>query len=110
MTDYSAPAIWALIVVIGLGTFALRLSFIHWFGRREVPPGLQRGLRFVPAAVLAALVVPAIAYSGAEPGLNVHNARLLAGLCAFAVSWTTRSVILTVATGMGVLWLIHFLA
>ena len=106
MTDYSAPAIWGLMVVIGLGTFVLRLSFIHWFGRRDVPPGLQRALRFVPAAVLSALVLPAIVYSGTDPGLNVHNVRLLAGACAFAVAWTTRSVILTMVAGMGVLWVV----
>ena len=95
--------------MIGLGTFALRLSFIHWFGRREAPAGLQRALRFVPAAVLAALVVPAIVYSGGSPGFNLHNVRLLAGVCAFAVAWTSRSVVLTMATGMGVLWLVRAL-
>lgn len=109
MTDPTGVGIWVLLGAIGLGTFALRLSFIHWFGRREVPPGLQRGLRFVPAAVLAALVAPAVVYSGSDPGLTLHNARLLAGITAFLVAWTTRSVLLTMGVGMGALWLLKAL-
>lgn len=104
--SYSATKIWLLLLGIGLGTFALRLSFIHWFGGRQVPPALQRALRFVPAAVLAALVVPAVVYGGDSPGLHADNPRLLAGAAAALVAWRSRNVLWTLAVGMGVLWLL----
>jgi branched-subunit amino acid transport protein len=40
----------------------LRLSFIALLGRVETPPFLGRALRFVPAAVLTAVVIPLLFY------------------------------------------------
>ena len=54
----STPTLWLTILGVGVVTFALRLSFIALLGRVEVPPFLERALRFVPAAVLTAVVVP----------------------------------------------------
>lgn len=101
--------IWLLLAVLGLASFALRLSFIQWFSRRRMPPWLQRSLRFVPPAVLAALVLPAIVYSGPAPGFSLENSRLLAGLLAALVAWRTRNVLWTMAAGMGALWLLEAL-
>jgi branched-subunit amino acid transport protein len=99
--------IWLLLLVIGLGTFALRLSFIHWFGSREMPAWLGRPLRFVPAAVLPALVAPAVIYGGDAPGFSADNPRLLAALVAAVVAWRSRNVLWTLAAGMIALWIIQ---
>jgi branched-subunit amino acid transport protein len=101
--------IWILLGVIGIASFALRLSFIQWFSARSIPQWLQRALRFVPAAVLAALVVPAIVYTGASPGFTLENPRLLAGAIAAVVAWRTRNVLWTMAAGMGALWIFEAL-
>jgi len=41
--------------------------------------------------------------------LSPDNLRLLAGLLAAAVAWYSRSVLATLATGMGALWLLEWL-
>lgn len=105
-TSYTDPTVWGVIVVIGVLTYAIRLSFIALFGRfDEIPPGIERALRYVPAAVLAALVVPAFVnlQGGFDP------AKLLAGGLAGAVAWHTEDVFATMATGMGALWIVRFL-
>jgi len=108
-TSYSAPAIAGLIVVIGVATFALRVSFIALFGRlAEIPPGLERALRFVPAAVLAALVLPSFVTLGPDAG-GLAMDRLIAGAVAAGVAWRTENVLATMASGMGALWLVRFL-
>lgn len=104
----SEPLIWALIVLIGAGTFLLRLSGIQLLGGRSLPPAVLRVLRYVPAAVIAAIVVPAIVQGGPEPGFTASNTRLFAGVIAAAVAWTTRSVLATLAVGMGSLWLLEW--
>jgi len=59
VTPASGWLIWLVIVVGGLATFALRASFIFLFGQfDDVIARLEPVLRFVPAAVLAALVAP----------------------------------------------------
>lgn len=102
--------LWLLIVVIGLGTFALRLSFIHFWGRIELPQIVHRALRFIPAAVLAALVVPALVRPEGVIDFSPHNLRLIAGLLAAAVALLTRNVLFTLAAGMAALWLLQAVA
>nr|WP_256469948.1 AzlD domain-containing protein [Natronosalvus vescus] len=96
-----------IIIAAGVGTFALRLSFILLFGRlSEVPPRVIGVLRFVPAAVLAALVVPAILSLEVDPtiGLEFEWPTLIAGTIAAVVAWRTENVLATIGVGMLVLW------
>jgi branched-subunit amino acid transport protein len=95
---------WPALLVGGLLTFLVRLSFIALLGRIEVPPLLSRALRFVPAAVLTAIIVPELLMHDGEVDLSPGNLRLLAGLVATGVALRTRSVALTIVAGMGALW------
>ncbi len=104
----SEAAAWLTIGLIGLGTFVLRLSFIELIDRFSLPVVIRRGLRFVPPAVLAALVVPALVHGGADGG-ELENPRLLAGLVAGVVAWYTRGVVWTLCAGMSVIWLLAWL-
>lgn len=102
--------IWLVMIAIGVGTFAMRLSFIALAGRLPMPSGLSRGLRFVPGAVLAALVAPAIVKWDPGTGLGLDDLpRVVAGLVAATVAWTTRGVFATLVAGMGTLWLLSAL-
>lgn len=106
---WPAERLWAAILLVGAATFAIRLSFIYLFGHIDrVPPALQRALRFVPPAVLAALVVPAVVTVGPTPAATLADERLLAGLVAAGVAWRTEDVLATIAAGMGMLWLLRF--
>jgi branched-subunit amino acid transport protein len=101
MTD---TTLWLTIVGAGLCTWLLRLSFIETWQWLSVPPLLDRALRYVPAAVMAALVVPALVRMDGAVNLTPDNLRLLAGLLAAGVAWYSRNVLLTLAVGMGALW------
>ena len=57
MTDTS---IWTVIVLLGIGTFLIRYSFLGILGGRDLSEWLLRHLRYVPAAVLPALVAPMV--------------------------------------------------
>jgi len=104
-TALSPVVLWAVILAAGVGTYFLRLSFIPLFGRFEqVPPRVERVLRLVPAAVLAALVFPAIFAPDGQVALSIDNARLLAGAIAGVVAWRTENMVATIVVGMGTLW------
>ncbi|MFC5278487.1 AzlD domain-containing protein [Halorubrum rubrum] len=108
-TVVSDPRVWAAILVIGALTYGIRLSFIHLFGRiDEVPARVRRPLRYVPPAVLAALVLPDLVTVGPSLAGTVVDERLLAGVVAGAVAWRTENVFATIAVGMGALWLLRF--
>ncbi|MFF7706596.1 AzlD domain-containing protein [Pseudomonas sp. NPDC007930] len=103
------PWVWGLFVAVGLGTFALRLSFVELHGRWRPPPVLQRALAYVPASVLAALVLPAVVYPGGHAAFSWANPQLPAALVATAVAWYTRSTLLPLVAGMLTLWGLMFI-
>ncbi|MGH8798712.1 MAG: AzlD domain-containing protein [Casimicrobiaceae bacterium] len=97
-----------MILAVGAINFASRLSFIALFARREMPPLLARALRHVPAAMLTAIVVPAIVF--AAPGelrIDFGNVKLVAALAAGFVAWRWRNTLLTIGVGMVALWLLQ---
>jgi branched-subunit amino acid transport protein len=113
VTGASAPVgtagVWAAILLIGAATYGFRLSFIHLFGRiDEVPARIKRPLRYVPPAVLAALVLPDLVTLGPSVAATLLDERLIAGAVAGVVAWRTENVFATIAVGMGVLWLFRF--
>lgn len=101
--------VWAIIIVIGVLTVVIRASFILLWGRMDVPKGLQRALRFVPSAVLSAIIAPELLIRDGSLALSLGNARLIAGLLAILVAWRTRNVLLTIAVGMLALWGLQWL-
>ena len=108
MTTMSAPAVWVLVGIIGAGTWMLRMSFLALLGRVEhVPPVVTRVLRLIPAAVLAALVLPALTHAGGS--FDLATDRFAAGVLAGLVAWRTRNVLATIAVGMVGLWILQAL-
>lgn len=101
----SGVLLWAVIIASGLLTYAIRLSFIFFFSQREIPTWLQRALRFVPPAVLSAIIFPELLLNNGQLQIAANNARLVAGTVAILVAWRTKNVLLTIAVGMIVLWL-----
>ncbi len=93
-------SLWLVMFTAGVVTFATRLSFIYLFGRMHVPDWFQRSLRFVPAAVLSAIILPGLV--GWQGGVNysLRNPQLIAGALAILVAWRTKNVLLTIVSGM----------
>jgi branched-subunit amino acid transport protein len=101
--------LWLTIIGAGLLTYAIRLSFIVLLGRMNAQRAemLRRGLRFVPAAVLSAIIFSEVLLRDRQLYLALGNTRLWAGLFAAVVAWRTKNILLTIVAGMGALWLIQ---
>ena len=108
MTQMATSTFWIIIFALAGGTYLLRLSFILIFSNRDVPPLILRILRFVPAAVLPAIIVPAFVFQDSVLRLSLDNPRLIAGILASLVAWYTKNVLATIGSGMGALWVIQF--
>jgi branched-subunit amino acid transport protein len=101
--------LWSVIVAVGLLNFLSRLSFIALFARRRMPSWLARTLKYVPAAMLTALIVPMILTPGPAAPATLHmNPRVLAAVVAGGVAWLTRSTLKTLLVGMAALWLLQW--
>ncbi|TCO71938.1 AzlD domain-containing protein [Rhodovulum euryhalinum] len=103
----SDAAFWTLTVLLGLGTFLIRFSFLGLLGGRPLPGWLLLHLKYVGVAVLPALVTPMVLWPAATGG-ETDPARLVAALAAL-VAGLRLSVVAALIGGMGALYLWHFL-
>ena len=101
-------SIWTTIFLVGIFTFLTRLSFIILSDKIKLTPFVQRGLRFVPIAVLSAIIFPELVQNNGADVL-LYIPRVFAGLIAIYVAWRTRNIFLTIITGMCVLYIFNFI-
>ena len=95
---------WIIIIGMGVITYAIRLSPILLLERIKLSDNSQQALRFVPVAVLTAIIIPEMFYAGGQLDISLGNERLIAGAFAFVVAWWTQNILWTVGLGMFTLW------
>ena len=96
--------VWIIVVAAGAATFALRIALVAVFARVAVPEPVQLVLRLAAPASMAALTAVAIGASGSGSG-SVSAPAIVpwaALAVAVVVAQRTKSVAITVATGLAV--------
>ncbi|MBC6936008.1 MAG: AzlD domain-containing protein [Chloroflexi bacterium] len=100
---------WLLILGMALVTFGVRYPMLAVIGRLRLPDTALRALRYVPAAVLTAIVVPAVLMPDGMLDLRLENAYLPGAVVAALVAWCTKNLLLTIMVGMGAFLLLRAL-
>jgi len=88
-------------------TIAVRYPVLALVGKIPLPGPVFRALRYVPPAVLAAIIVPAALMPAPSNQLNLSasNSFLIASVASVLVAWRTKNLLLTIVLGMAALWL-----
>ncbi len=95
-------------LVIGgmaLITFLIRYTMFAVADRFSFPRWFEEALRFVPPAVLTAIIVPSVLPAGGE---TLPVPQLAGALAALLVGIRTRSLLPVILTGMTVFWLVRW--
>ncbi|GIV98251.1 MAG: hypothetical protein KatS3mg057_2908 [Herpetosiphonaceae bacterium] len=94
---------WLILLGMALVTYATRA--LPLLTMRDVnSPLLERTLRYVPPAIFAALIAPALL---APEGSLEAGPHLWAGLAGVVAAWTTRNMALTIIVGLGIFALLR---
>lgn len=101
--------IWIVMIVAGFATFFMRFSMFSGLITRPLPSGFDRYLRYVPIAVLSAIIAASVFVDPTTGAATIANTRVIAAAVAAAVAWFSRSVIATIVTGLGSLWILDAL-
>ena len=91
---------------MGLVTFAIRFSLIGLADRLTLSERVKRGLKFVPIAVLSAIIFPDIFVRDNQIVTALNNPYLLSGLAAVLTAALTKNVIATMAVGLAIIWIL----
>ncbi len=100
--------IWFVIVVLGIGTYLLRWSFLGAIGNRPIPVWAERMLRYTAVAVLPALVAPLVVWPAATEG-QPDPARLTAAAATILIGLVTRNTLAAILGGGGTLFAMLYL-
>lgn len=100
-----------LITVLGMAlvTYLPRLLPAWLLRGRALPPFIAAWLRYIPAAVLAALLLPSLLVEGGRLNLTWDNLYLWAALPAALAAWKWKSLFGTVLVGMALVALARLL-
>jgi branched-subunit amino acid transport protein len=100
--------LWTVIVVLAIGTYLIRFSFLGLLGNRALPGWMLRALRYTPMAVLPGLVAPAVLWPAATGG-ETDPARLIAAIVTILVGILSRNLLIAIISGGAALYAIPWL-
>lgn len=91
-----------LLAILGMAlvTYVPRLLPVWLLSSRSLPPLVIAWLRYVPVAVLAAMLLPSIAVQNNRVDLGLNNLFFWAAFPTLLVAWKTRSLFGSVVVGM----------
>lgn len=89
-----------LVVGMAAVTFLVRWPVLALVSRITLPQVVLDGMKFIPPAVLAAIIAPAMLMPNGALDLHPTNAYLVAGLAAGLIAWRTRNLLATIVLGM----------
>ena len=92
------------VLVVAASTYLMRASLIVLLAGVTIPPSVERALRYVGPATLAALAMN-LAFGG-EDGLHVHWIELVALVVAGLMTLWRRQLVLSMVVAMITLWVL----
>ena len=100
---FSTAEIWMIILLLGVGTYLIRFSFLGLIGDRPLPPIVLRLLRYTPVAVLPAMVAPLVAWPDATGG-DFDPIRVTAAIAALIIGVVQKNVLWAIGGGAATLY------
>ncbi|GAB6158259.1 AzlD domain-containing protein [Desulfotomaculum varum] len=99
--------VFYIIIGMALVTYFTRFSALALFRFTGVPAWLNRWLKYVPVAILTALIVPSLLLPRGYLDISFNNHYLIAGLVAAFVAYKSRNIIATLGLGMFVMFVLN---
>lgn len=94
---------WEFYLITGMAlvTFAIRYTVLGVSDRLKLHPLLIEALRYVPPAILTAIVVPAVLMpEGNNLEITYTNGRLIAAIAAILVGYWQKNLLGVIVVGM----------
>ncbi len=99
---------WLPVVLVSLGTFLYRYSFIGVKITLKLPELVKECLNFVPVSVMAALVALGFFVDGGN-NFFLSGPHIITALVAALIALRYRRDLLTIIIGLAVYWLAEIL-
>ncbi|CCO07931.1 AzlD domain-containing protein [Desulforamulus hydrothermalis] len=102
--------IFYIILGMALVTYFTRFGALAMFRFTGVPAWLSRWFKYVPVAILTALIAPSLLLPRGYLDISFNNHYLVAGLVAAFVAYKSRNIIATLGLGMSVMFVLKLIS
>jgi branched-subunit amino acid transport protein len=99
--------VWAVIFFSGLVTYLARLLPLLLLTNASLPAGFALWLKYVPACVFGAMIFSEIFVRDGYLNLSWDNIYLISSIGVLAVAYKTKSLPLSIASGLLLFWLLQ---
>ena len=100
---------WALILYCGLVTYLTRFTMIALIKKEMFNDRIREILSFVPSAIFPAIIFPAIFINDTGSFQIEDNPKIVAAIIAVIIGIYSRSIIVTIFSGLASYWFIIFI-
>lgn len=97
---------WLTAILLAVGTFSIRASFIFFRGDILENEKVKKLLSFIPVAIFPALITPMAYFHQGQNDMLLGKERLVCLVLASIVGFFAKSVVWTVVSGLGFLYLL----
>ena len=94
---------------MSLVTYLPRVLPVVILSRMDLPDWFVRWLRYIPVAVLSALLAPSVLMQNGKIAFTLQNKALLTSIPCILIAVKSRNLFLTVSSGIAVMFLLNLL-
>ena len=98
--------LWTVIVLLGLGTWLIRFSFLGLIGDKPLPTYFKQMLNYTAVAVLPGLAAPVVLQA---PGIGIEPARIISAVVILGIGIWTQNMLKSIAAGLVFYFGLHYL-
>ena len=100
-----------IVIIIGMSlvTQIPRIIPLVVMSKLSLPPLLLNWLKYIPVAVLSALLVPSVLLPGGQLSISLDNKSLLASIPCIIIAAKTKNLFITVLSGIVMMAILQFL-
>ena len=99
---------WISIIIAGLLTYFTRMAMLTLVSREMLSERVKEVLEYVPSDVFPAIIFPAIFINDYGKFVEIHDPKIFAALIAVIVGYFSKSIILTILSGLISYWILVF--
>lgn len=98
-----------LIIGVALATYITRVTMLVGLSGRSLPSWLLAFLRYIPVAILAALLTPSVFAPEGKIIFSLTNPYLLAAIPTVIIAYYGKNLMLTILAGILFMVVINFI-
>ena len=101
---------WTSIFIAGLITYFTRMGMITFIDKDIFSENFRKILNYVPSVVFPSIIFPGVLLDDYGTLVTITDPKIYGALTAIIVGFFSRSVILTITSGLASYWFLIFIS